>query len=83
MDMNQGGHFSVHYRELAFNMHCLSTYCALSGVDVGNASSKALLCETHSDALTISFLEILFFLLRGQQKPEEGCPSREFWELGH
>lgn len=26
MDMNQGGHFSVHYRELAFNMHCLSTY---------------------------------------------------------
>ena len=54
-----------------------------SGEGVGSASSKALLCETHSDALTISFLEVLFFLTRGQQKPEEGCPSREFWALGH
>ena len=26
MDMNQGGHFSAHYRELAFNTHCLSTH---------------------------------------------------------
>lgn len=66
-----------------FIVHCLSTYCVLSGEGVGSASSKALLCETHSDALTISFLEVLFFLTRGQQKPEEGCPSREFWALGH
>ena len=61
----------------------LVEHILFSGEGVGSASSKALLCETHSDALTISFLEVLFFLTRGQQKPEEGCPSREFWALGH
>lgn len=48
-----------------FIMHCLSTYCALSGVGVGNASSKALFCETYSDALTVSFSEVLSFFNKG------------------